>query len=306
MTVAVTGASGLIGTPVCAALGAAGHRVIRLVRRAPAGPDERLWDPAHPDPELLSGVGGVIHLAGESIAGRFTARHKAAIRDSRIGPTRELARLVARAARDAEFRGSGSVAPVLLCASAIGFYGADRGDEVLTEDAGRGDGFLAEVVADWEAAAEPAREAGARVVHVRTGIVQAAHGGSLKLLLPLFRAGLGGRLGDGRQWLAWIALDDVVRIFVPALTDPALRGPVNAVAPNPVQGAEYAKTLGRVLHRPSLLPTPAFGPALLLGREGARELALASQHAIPAKLSAVGYRFAYPDLEPALRHILRS
>ncbi|GFG83668.1 TIGR01777 family oxidoreductase [Mycolicibacter algericus] len=295
ITVAVTGSSGLVGSALTAFLSTGGHRVIRLVRRPAGSSDERQWDPENPDPELLAGVDAVIHLAGASIAGRFTAGHRRAIRDSRIGPTRRLAELVA----------GGTDGPTtLVCASAVGYYGYDRGDEVLTEDSQRGDGFLADVVADWEDALAPAAQSGRRVVRVRTGIVQSPRGGTLRLLRPLFSAGLGGRLGDGRQWLSWIGIDDLIDIYHRALWDTGLSGAVNAVAPNPVRNSEYTNTLGRVLHRPTMLPVPRLGPRVLLGDQGARELALASQRVLPERLRNADHRFRMPEHEPALRHLL--
>lgn len=292
-TVAVTGSSGLVGTALSAFLSTGGHRVIRLVRGTAHGPDERQWNTDDPDPDLLSGVDAVIHLAGASIAGRFTEKHRKAIRDSRIGPTRRLAELVAR-----------SKTPVLISASAIGFYGYDRGDETLTEDSERGDGFLADVVADWEAATAPAEQAGARVVKVRTGIVQSPAGGTLQLMRPLFSAGLGGRLGDGRQWFSWIGIDDLIDIYHRGWWDEDLSGPINAVAPQPVRNTDYTRTLARVLHRPAILPVPSLGPRVLLGAQGARELALANQRVAPARLNNLGHPFRRPDLESALRHLL--
>ncbi|MEE6175945.1 TIGR01777 family oxidoreductase [Mycobacterium sp. 050134] len=294
-TIAVTGSSGLVGSALTAFLSTGGHRVIRLVRGQPRSDDERRWNAQDPDPRLLDGVDAVIHLAGASIAGRFTAKHRKAIRDSRIGPTRRLAELLGR---------SGPRPPALICASAIGYYGYDRGDATLTEDSGRGDGFLADVVAEWEDATAPAEQAGARVVRVRTGIVQSPRGGTLRLMRPLFGAGLGGRLGDGRQWLSWIGIDDLVDVYHRALWDTALSGPVNAVAPQPVRNSEYTEMLARVLHRPALLPVPSLGPRLLLGGQGARELACASQRVLPAKLIAAGHRFRQPQLDEALRHLL--
>ena len=294
-TVAITGASGLVGSALSALLTSGGHRVIRLVRGPAQGPDERRWDPDDPASDVLVGVDAVIHLAGSSIAGRFTASHRAAIRDSRIGPTRALAEVAARTA-------DGPTA--FIGASAVGYYGFDRGDAVLSEESTPGDGFLADVVADWEAAATPASDAGLRVVHVRTGIVQAAAGGTLRLLRPLFSAGLGGRLGSGRQWLSWIGLDDLIDVYYRALYDGRLSGPVNATAPNPVRNAEYTRALAGVLHRPAILPVPAFGPRLLLGEQGVRELAEADQRVLPVKLMAVGHRFRQPLLDEALAHQL--
>lgn len=193
---------------------------------------------------------------------------------------------------------------MFVSASAIGFYGYDRGDELLHEDSSRGEGFLAEVVTDWEAATAPAVDAGARVVLVRTGIVQAARGGTLQLLRPLFSAGLGGRLGDGRQWLSWIGIDDLTDIYHRALYDTALSGPVNAVGPEPVRNSEYTAALAGVLHRPALLPVPAIGPKLLLGSDGVRELALANQRVLPTKLAGLGHHFRHPDVTDALAHQL--
>ncbi|MEY8017314.1 TIGR01777 family oxidoreductase [Mycobacterium servetii] len=295
LTVAVTGSSGLVGSALTAFLSTGGHRVVRLVRGAPRSGDERHWNPDDPDPDLLTGVDAVIHLAGASIAGRFTGAHRRAIRDSRIGPTRRLAELAGR---------TDPAPAAFVSASAIGYYGYDRGDEVLTEDSGRGDGFLADVVADWEDAAAPAEEAGVRVVRVRTGIVQSPRGGTLRLLRPLFSAGLGGRLGSGRQWLSWIGIDDLVDVYHRALWDDALTGAVNAVAPQPVRNDEYTHTLARVLHRPALLPVPPLGPRLLLGAQGARELACASQRVLPRKLEAAEHRFRRPGLDQTLRHLL--
>lgn len=292
-TIAVTGAGGLVGSALTAFLSTGGHTVVRLVRRAPRETDERQWNPAAPDPALLDGVDALIHLAGTSIAGRFTERHRREIADSRIGPTRALAELAARA-------GIG----IFASASAIGYYGYDRGDEELTEDSGRGEGFLADVVTDWEAATDPAAEAGIRVVRVRTGIVQSPAGGTLRLLRPLFAAGVGGRIGDGGQWMSWIGIDDLVDVYHRALWDDSLSGPVNAVAPEPVRNSDYTATLAAALHRPALVPVPRFGPSLLLGSQGSRELATASQRVLPAALAAAGHHFRNPDLDSTLRHLL--
>jgi uncharacterized protein len=295
MLVAVTGSSGLVGSALTAFLGTGGHRVVRLVRRPARVDGERQWDPERPTPDLLSGVNAVVHLAGASIAGRFTDAHKAAVRGSRIEPTRRLAEAAARADDGPR---------TFVSASAIGIYGFDRGDVELTEESTRGDGFLADVVADWEAATAPAGEAGLRVAMVRTGIVQSARGGTLRLMRPLFAAGLGGRLGTGRQWLSWIALDDLLDVYYRALYDARLTGPVNAVAPTPVRNAEYTKALAGVLHRPAVLPVPSVGPRLLLGEQGARELAEADQRVVPAKLDALGHRFRHPGIDAALAHEL--
>jgi uncharacterized protein (TIGR01777 family) len=237
----------------------------------------------------------VVHLAGASIAGRFTDRHRAAIRDSRIEPTRRLA----------DAAGLADDGPAtFVSASAIGFYGFDRGDALLSEESVRGDGFLADVVADWEAATEPAAEAGLRVVNVRTGIVQSARGGTLKMMRPLFSAGLGGRLGSGEQWLSWIGLDDLLDVYHRALYDARLSGPVNAVAPEPVSNGDYTRALAGVLHRPARLPVPSLGPRLLLGEQGARELAEANQRVVPTKLQTLGHRYRRSKIIDALAHEL--
>jgi uncharacterized protein len=295
MTVAVTGAGGLVGTALTALLSTGGHRVIRLVRRPARGTGERHWDPAQPDTGLLAGVDAVIHLAGAGIAGRFTAAHRRAIRDSRVGPTRRLAEVAARAPGGPH---------TFISASAIGYYGPDRGDEILGEDSLRGRGFLADLVADWEAATAPAAGAGLRTVQVRTGIVQSPRGGTLQLFYPLFEAGLGGRVGSGRQWHSWIGIDDLTDIYLRALVDADLSGPVNAVAPAPVRNIDYTRILAAVLRRPAVIPVPGAGLRLLLGQEGDRELAEASQRVRPDRLLAAGHTFRFPRLEPALRHLL--
>ena len=295
LTIAITGSSGLVGTALGAFLSTGGHRVIRLVRGEPTNDNERRWLPSEPAADLLDGVDAVIHLAGESIAGRFTEEHRRAIRDSRIGPTRRLAEVAAS---------TGGRLTTFISASAVGFYGYDCGDTELDEDSPRGDGFLAEVVADWESATAPAAEAGLRVVAVRTGIVQAAAGGTLKLLRPLFAAGLGGRLGSGRQWLSWISIDDLLDIYYRAIYDTRLAGPVNAVAPEPIRNRDYTAALASNLHRPAVLPVPSIGPRLLLGRQGARELAEANQRVRPAVLQTLGHRFRQGAVRDALAHQL--
>lgn len=292
MTVAMTGSTGLIGSALTPLLTTGGHRVIRLVRHDPRGADERRWRPESPDRSLLDGVDAVVHLAGASIAGRFTEAHKRDIRDSRVEPTRRLAELVA---------GGPHRPRALVVASAIGYYGPQRGDEQLGEDSPPGEGFLADVVVDWEAASAAA---GVRVVTVRTGIVQSPRGGMLRLLRPLFAAGLGGRIGDGRQWTSWIDLDDLTDIYYRALLDERLSGPVNAVSPQPVRNRDYTAALARTMRRPALLPVPPIGPSLLLGAEGARELAVADQRVLPAKLLTAGHRFRRPALDACLAHQL--
>jgi uncharacterized protein (TIGR01777 family) len=301
MLVAVTGASGLIGTALTRRLRAEGHEVLRLTRSAPTGPDQVQWDPAagRLDPDALAKADAVVHLAAKNLGDRlrWTARIKRELLSSRVEGTALVARTMA------ELAGSGTVGPrVLVAASGAGFYG-DRGDEVLTEESGGGSGFLAEVCRRWEAAADPAREAGLRVVHLRTGPVQDMAGGGLPKQVPIFRLGLGGRLGSGRQWLAWTSLDDIAGAYLHALTHDELDGPVNNVAPNPVTNAEFTATLARVLRRPALLPVPELGPKLVLGQAG-EEFLFYSQRAHPVRLLETGYRFQFPDLEPALRHTL--
>ena len=300
--IAVSGASGLGGRQLVALLGGGGHDVRVLTRRGAKRDNEIQWVPDAADgsgiePESLRDVDVVIHLAGEPIGQRFTAHHKARVFDSRVRSTTLLARALAELSGDGRER-------AFVVASAAGYYGADRGDEVLAEASAPGDDFLALVCREWEAAADPAREAGVRVAHVRTGFVQSAGGGQLALQLPLFEAGLGGRLGDGQQWMPWITIDDLVGLYAHIALTPGLSGPVNAAAPNPVRASEYAEELGRVVHRPVLLPVPSLGPALLLGRQGARELALAGQRMDTSRAPEWGYVFRHTELGTGLRHIL--
>jgi uncharacterized protein len=299
MLVAVTGSTGLIGTALVRRLTAEGHQVLRFTRSRPTGPGQAHWDPmgGRIDADALAAADAVVHLAGKGVVDsiRYTRKVKDEILQSHVRGTRLLAETMAGAA------GAGGPR-VLVCASGTHWYG-DRGAEVLTESSPAGGGFLAEVARRWEAAADPARAAGLRVVHIRNGMVQAAEGGPLTRLLPLFRLGLGGRLGSGRQWWAWIALDDSVGLYRHALLTGDLEGPVNGTAPNPVTNAEYAATLARVLGRPGFLAVPAFAPRLLLG-ELADELVLASQRVRPVVALASGYAFRFPELEPALRHVL--
>ena len=300
MLVAVTGASGLIGTALVRRLEAEGHRVLRLTRSGPAGPGRAHWDPAagRLDPDTLAKADAVVHLAGKSIGDRlrWTARTRREILRTRVEGTGLVARTMAELAQ-----GPGGPR-VLVCASGAHYYG-DRGDEVLTESSGAGRGFLSEVVQRWEAAADPARAAGLRVVHLRTGPVQDAAGAGLPKQALIFRLGLGGRFGSGRQWVSWIALDDIAGAYLHAVGRDDLDGPVNAVAPNPVTNAEFTATLARVLRRPAVLHVPAFAPKLVLG-EFADEMLFASIRAHPARLLETGYRFRFPELEPTLRHTL--
>ncbi len=298
MNILVTGASGLIGSALVPILTAAGHDVTRLVR-SPPQPGEKAvrWDPQAGtfEAHAFEGVEAVVHLAGENIAARWTPAQKAKIRDSRVQGTQVLSGMLARLTPPPK---------VLVCASAIGYYG-DRGLEVISEDSAAGTGFLAEVCRAWEAAAEPARQQGIRVVHVRFGLVLSASGGALAKMLPPFRLGLGGVLGSGRQFISWIALDDAIGAIEHALVTDALLGPINAVTPQAVTNQEFTKTLGKVLGRPTILPLPAFAARLMFG-EMADALLLASTRVQPAKLLASGYRFRYPELEGALRHLLQG
>ena len=297
MNILVTGSSGLIGSALVRFLTAHGHAVTRLVRGTPrASEPEFHWDPTSGriDSRALDGVDAVVHLAGENIAaGRWTADRKTQIRESRVKGTRLLAETLAWLA---------SPPRVLVCASAMGYYG-NRGNEVLGEDSPPGTGFLAELCQAWEAASEPAERAGIRVVKLRVGIVLSSQGGALARMLLPFRLGLGGRIGGGRQYMSWIALDDLVAVVLHALTTNSLAGPVNAVTPNPVTNQEFTRMLGRVLGRPTILPVPAFAARLALG-EMANELLLSSARLEPARLLASGYTFRYPELEGALRQVL--
>lgn len=297
MHVAITGSSGLIGTALTKALTDGGHRVARVVRHQPSGPDEIGWDigAGRLEPEALRGVDAVVHLAGEGIGERrWTPEQKRRIRDSRTEGTRLIAEAIA-AAEDGP--------RVLVSVSGIHYYG-DRGDAVLTEDSPHGTGFLPDVCVAWEAAADPAREAGVRVVHPRMGVVQSPDGGALRRLLPLFRLGLGGTFGRGRQYWSWITLDDAIGVLLHALLTDDLAGPVNATAPNPVTNAEFTRTLGRVLHRPAMLPVPPFGPAVLLGAELTQSALFDSIRALPQRTQSSGYLFRHPDLEAGLHAVL--
>ncbi len=293
MNVLISGATGFLGGTLIPELEAGGHRVTRLTR-SPKSADDLGWDPEAGTIDDLEGTDAVVHLAGESIAeGRWTPGKKRRILESRRKGTRLLSEAIAALSAPPS---------VMVSASAVGYYG-DRGNELLTEESGPGSGFLAEVCRDWEAAAEPAREAGIRVVHPRVGIVLSTKGGALGATLPIFKLGLGGKVGSGRQYWSWVTLDDVVGAFVHALTNESVSGPVNVGSPNPLTNAEYTKVLGRVLNRPTIFPVPAPAARIVLG-EVADELLLASQRMQPARLQETGYAFRHPDLEGALRHVL--
>ncbi len=294
--VAISGATGLIGSALAARLRARSVRVRRLVRTAhPQSPDDIVWDPMRGvlSPNDLEGADAVVHLAGEPLAHRWTDARRRAIRESRVRGTELVARTIA--ALDRRPR-------VLLSGSAIGIYG-DRGDEPVDEESALGSDFLAGVTREWEAASVAAADAGVRVVLLRSGIVLSPKGGALERLLLPFRLGVGGPIGNGRQWMSWIALDDHVRAMEHALVTTGMHGPVNLVSPNPVTNAEFAATLGRVLSRPALVPAPAFALELVYG-EMARATILAGQRVLPKVLLRTGFQFAHPTLEQALRYEL--
>jgi len=298
MRALVTGSHGLIGSALVRALEQDHHEVVRLVRGAPSpGSAEARWDPAAGQLDL-AGVGkidAVVHLAGEGIAEkRWTGDQKERILASRVDSTTLLAKGLA----DADHRPS-----VLVSGSAIGFYG-DGGDSELDETSPPGSGFLADLCRKWEAATAPAETAGVRVVHIRTGIVLSPDGGALKKQLPLFKVGMGGKLGSGRQYQSWISIDDEVGGILHALQTESLAGPVNLTAPHPVTNLEFTKTLGLVLGRPTVVAAPKFALSAALGHQLVEEVLLTGQRVLPAKLLASGYSFRYPELEPALRAIL--
>jgi len=296
MTVAVSGSHGLVGSACSTRLSADGHRVLRLVRGQPQNENEIEWDPRRgvTRPQAVEGIDAFIHLAGANIAdGRWTRRRRELLWTSRVNATRALADSLTRLARPPR---------VLLCASAVGIYG-DRGDEILTETSTPGSGFLADLCVAWEAAAASAARAQIRVVHLRFGAVLAATGGLLARLLGIFRAGFGGPLGRGAQYMSWIAIEDAVAVIRRALHDEHLAGPVNVVAPQPVRNREFAHTLGRVLHRPAVCRVPAFVLRLAFGQL-ADEVMLASTRVRPAILESCGFSFRHPTLEQALRAVL--
>jgi uncharacterized protein (TIGR01777 family) len=295
----LTGSSGLIGNSLIRTLRQNRISTFRLHRNLSTDSGGAFWDPYATEPvhrtEALEGITAAVHLSGANVAARWTPSYKRTVLKSRVTPTHALATLLA---------GLRSKPAVLVCASAIGIYGG-RGDEVLTETSAPGSGFLADVCVAWENATQPAVDAGIRVVHLRIGVVLSSEGGALARMLPVFRAGLGGRLGNGRQWLSWITLPDATRAIMFALETPSLSGPVNLVAPNPVTNVEFARTLGRVLHRPALLPVPALALSLAFG-EMAKATILESERVIPERLLASGFRFECPGLEEGLRAVLTS
>lgn len=299
MRILITGASGLIGSALTTSLAGAGHQVVRAVRRPPQDPQQEIrWSPAggEIDRTQLGGIDAVVHLAGANIAGhRWTERYKREILESRVQGTRLISEGIAALE---------TKAAVLVCASAIGYYG-DRGPAELEESSAPGEGFLPEVCLQWERACEPARSAGIRTVNTRIGVVLSPEGGALKTMLTPFKLGAGGVMGSGRQYLSWIALDDVVAAIQFVLANNSVSGPVNLVSPHPVTNREFTKALGRVLHRPAVFPMPAFAARLAFG-EMADELLLSSTRVSPKILLDKGFEFRFPELEKALRHLLTS
>jgi hypothetical protein len=295
LDVLVSGATGLIGSAIVSALREKEYRVRRLTRSGGSSKDAVAWDPLAGtiDTAGLEGVDAVVHLAGESVMGRWTSAKKARIRNSRVQGTRLLSETIA---------GLPGPPGVMVCASATGYYG-DRGNELLREESDPGNNFLAGVCREWEAAADPARAAGVRVVHPRFGIVLSPEGGALGTTLPIFKLGGGGRIGSGRQYWPWIAVDDVVGATIHALDSESLSGALNVTVPDPPTNEEYTKTLGYVLGRPTVFPLPAPAARLALGQV-ADELLLASQRVEPARLRESGYSYRYPELEGALRYLL--
>jgi uncharacterized protein (TIGR01777 family) len=295
MKIVISGASGLIGTQLVAKLSTSGHEVVRLVRRSPKA-GEIQWNPKSGslDASALEGVDAVIHLSGAGIGDkRWSDGYRKEILDSRTDTTALLAKTIASLSRKPS---------VFLSGSAIGIYGA-RNDEQLTEVSTHGTGFLAEVCEQWEAAAKPAVDAGVRTVYLRTGIVLSPKGGALKKLLPLFKLGVGGKFGNGKQWQSWISIDDEIGAIEYLLTA-NVSGAVNLTAPNPVTNAEFTKVLASVLKRPAIVPVPTFAPKILLGGELADALLFTGQRVIPAALNASGYSFKHTTLESALRSLL--
>jgi uncharacterized protein (TIGR01777 family) len=270
--------------------------VVRLVRGPASGERQIAWDPEAPlAPQAVSGFDAVIHLAGESIFGRWTASKKAKIRRSRVAGTSNLAQALAQAEEKPK---------VFVCGSAIGYYG-NRGDEPLSEESAPGTGFLAEVCQEWEEATTPAVQADIRTAHLRTGVVLSAKGGALGAMLLPFKLGLGGRIGDGRQWMSWIDIRDMVGAIHHVLKNDLIQGPVNMVAPKPVTNAEFARTLASVLSRPAIFPMPAFAAKLIFGEMG-EELLLGSQKVEPGKLISSGYPFRYRELRVSLEGLLKG
>jgi uncharacterized protein len=296
MDVVVSGASGLIGSALKGALEAGGHRMVPMTR-SQGGGEAIHWDPESGaiDAGALEGVGAVVHLAGEGIGNkRWNAEQKARIKESRRVGTTLLCETLAKLQKPPK---------VLVSGSAVGYYG-DRGDEVLTESSRPGNDFLAEVCLNWEGATAPAKEAGVRVAHIRTGIVLSGRGGVLPRMLTPFKFGVGGKLGSGAQWVSWIAIEDEVRAIVHLIENDALSGAFNLTAPNPLTNADLTKAIGAALHRPTLIPAPGLALKLALGTEMAEELLLVSQRALPTRLLDSGFTFKHPEIDEALKTAL--
>jgi uncharacterized protein (TIGR01777 family) len=297
--ITISGASGLIGRRLLKMLAADGHTLRVLSRHAgtnlPPGVAISPWDPVkgEPPPDALRDADAVIHLAGEPVAQRWTAEVKQRIRDSRVTGTNHLVQAMAKLPQAPK---------TLLCASAIGYYGS-RGDAVLTEDSGPGSDYLSGVCVEWENAAQAAEALGVRVVRVRIGVVLDPRGGALAKMLPPFKMGVGGRIGNGRQWMSWIHAEDLVGIFRLALTTPSITGVVNGVAPNPVTNADFTRALGAALHRPAIFPAPTLGLKLLFGEMS--DVLLASQRVAPKAAEANGYRFQFPHVGAALADVVK-
>jgi uncharacterized protein (TIGR01777 family) len=298
MKILISGASGLVGTHLIPTLKAKGHEIFRLVRKAPEAADEIRWDAetgfSDEERAKLENFDAVIHLAGDNVASEnWSKEKKRKIRDSRIIGTRVLVDALKLAQNPP---------PVLVSASAIGFYG-DRQDEVLTEDSAKGEGFFPEICSEWEIEALKAEDFGARVVLPRIGIVLAKDGGALEKMLTPFKFGVGGRLGSGKQWMSWIALEDLLQIIHFALENAELRGAVNAVAPNPVTNEEFTQTFGKVLHRPTILPVPEFAIKLMFGEMG-ETILLQGARVLPKRLTENGFEFKFTNLEQAMKSVL--
>ena len=300
MRIAVSGSTGLVGSALCDRLAQQGRDIRPIVRGNAGGDNEILWDTVHHsfDADALVECDAVVHLAGEGIMGRWTDEKKQRIRDSRVKSTHALAQTLA---------GLTDGPRTLIVASAIGYFGDTGHTNARTEDDPSGNtetDFLADVCVEWEAAADPARQAGIRVVHARIGIVLSPDGGALAAMLPPFKLGIGGVVGNGKQWMSWVALADLVSILEYAIDTPEISGPINAVAPEPATNRQFTKALGKVLGRPTVLPVPGFAPKLLYGSECAEALVLGSIRVVPKRLLDAGFSFQFTDLDAALRHEL--
>ncbi len=293
LRIGVTGSRGLVGRALTAQLQTLGHQVVQLVRDN-LKPGQRLWQPYNPDPELLTGLDLVVHLAGEPFFGRFNDSHKKALRETRIEPTQKLAQLVA----------DSPTCHTMISSSTIGFYGVHRNHEALDESAEKGEGFLADLAVDWEQSCQPAIEAGKRVVILRSGVILSGRGGILPVLRNLFSTGLGGRFADAEAWFSWIAIDDLTDIIITAAVDSMAHGVFNAVAPQAVTNQEIAKILGKQLRRPARFPFPALGTKMLFGSQGTEDIVLADQKITPRALLSRQHHFRYPEISAALSHEL--